>query len=204
VDVGQVICLLQDKPGLSDREITDRLLGPGRPQQSTNGMCRRLEKNGVLVRRLRPDGIRGNYLVSASGEEPATQRVDPGEERSMGASEDEVKQALAAYLTSQGWTIRCIAWGNSRGVDIEAERRGQRWLIEVKGIGSRPEMRQNYFLGVLGQILCRMDDPAAKYSIAVPDTQQFRGLWSRLPTEAKSRTQITALFVGEAGTEELR
>jgi len=47
-----------------------------------------------------------------------------------------------------------------------------------------------------------MDDPAAKYSIAFPDIPQFRKLWSRFPAEAKSRTQITVLFVSQADVEE--
>lgn len=109
---------------------------------------------------------------------------------------------LQAHLNSQSWTILGIAWGKKRGVDIEAERGGPRWLIEVKGIGSRPQMRVNYFLGVLGEILCRMTDSKAKYSIAVPDFVQFRRLWRGLPSEAKSRTQVTALFISGEGVIE--
>ena len=69
----------------------------------------------------------------------------------------------------------------------------------MKGGGSRDPMRVNYFLAVLGELLQRMDDPAARYSIALPDMKQFRGLWSRLPMVAKTRTQITALFVAASG-----
>lgn len=60
-------------------------------------------------------------------------------------------------------------------------------------------MRVNYFLGILGETLQRMADEEAKYSIALPDVPQFRGLWSRLPELAKSRTTITALFVSPEG-----
>jgi hypothetical protein len=63
-------------------------------------------------------------------------------------------------------------------------------------------MRANYFLGVLGELLGRMTDPDAKYSIAVPDVPQFRNLWRGFPAEAKSRTRITALFVGRSGVLE--
>jgi hypothetical protein len=45
-------------------------------------------------------------------------------------------------------------------------------------------MRVNYFLGALGEILQRMEDPTAKYSIALPDLQQFRNLWKKLPSLA--------------------
>jgi hypothetical protein len=60
-------------------------------------------------------------------------------------------------------------------------------------------MRVNFFLGVLGELLQRMKDPQARYSIAMPDLPQYRGLWERLPTLAKERTRISALFVTAAG-----
>jgi hypothetical protein len=68
--------------------------------------------------------------------------------------------------------------------------------------GSLDAMRVNYFLGVLGETLQRMDDPKASYSIALPDRKQFRNLWNRLPVLAKQRTQITALFVSDGGQVE--
>jgi len=65
-------------------------------------------------------------------------------------------------------------------------------------------MRVNYFVAILGELLQRMTDPAAHYSVALPDLKQFRGLWRRLPPMAKARTGITALFVAPSGqiTEE--
>jgi hypothetical protein len=63
-------------------------------------------------------------------------------------------------------------------------------------------MRVNYFLGVLGELLQRMSDPEAKYSIALPDLPQFRRLWERLPELAKRRTTISALFVSGSGDVE--
>jgi hypothetical protein len=60
-------------------------------------------------------------------------------------------------------------------------------------------MRVNYFLAVLGQLLQRMDDPGAKYSIALPDLPQFRRLWDSLPPLAKKRTEISAVFVAASG-----
>jgi hypothetical protein len=78
----------------------------------------------------------------------------------------------------------------------------QRWIIEAKGCGSLNPMRVNYFLSILGELLQRMDDPDAHYSIALPDMKQFRGLWQRLPQLAKARTTISALFVDSHGTVE--
>jgi len=196
--VEDVIQLLSEIPGLSDREMADRLCGRTQAPQPVNGICRRLAEKNVVARRLRPDGIIGNYLTDLSNP-PPDQAPAPRDQQSLRQSEDEIKQVLRDFLSSESWTILGIAWGKSRGIDIEAERGGQRWLIEVKGIGSRPQMRVAYFLGVLGELLGRMTDPQAKYSIAVPDVVQFRNLWRRLPVEAKSRTRITALFVGEGG-----
>lgn len=56
--------LLKKKPGLSDREITNRLEGKSSPQQPVNQLCRKLEMEGVLTRKRRKDGIIGNYLTS--------------------------------------------------------------------------------------------------------------------------------------------
>jgi hypothetical protein len=111
---------------------------------------------------------------------------------------------VGAWLENQGWAVE-IAWGQARGLDVKAERGAERWLIEAKGGGSRPEMRVNYFLAILGETLQRMSDPRARYSISLPDMRQFRGLWTRLPTLAKNRLGITALFVRQDGTvKELR
>jgi hypothetical protein len=76
------------------------------------------------------------------------------------------------------------------------------WVIEVKGQGTLDAMRVNYFLAVLGELLQRMDDGNARYSIALPDLSQFRRLWQRLPSLAKERTRISALFVGVSGRVE--
>lgn len=61
-------------------------------------------------------------------------------------------------------------------------------------------MRADYFLSILGEMLQRMDDPAARYSIALPNMQQSRNLCMRLPVLAKKRVGIDAIFVSENGT----
>jgi len=113
-------------------------------------------------------------------------------------SEDEVKRRLQVWLEASGWQVSVI-WGRGRGIDINATKDGKRWVIEAKGCGSLNPMRVNYFLSILGELLQRMDDPEARYSIALPDMKQFRGLWQRLPELAKTRTTISALFVDISG-----
>ena len=114
-------------------------------------------------------------------------------------SENAIKEILERWLIAQGWKIK-IAWGHEHGIDVDATKENNRWMIEVKGQGSRDAMRVNYFLGILGEMLQRMEDPNAKYSIALPDIQQFRNLWRKLPFLAKSRTGITAIFVDKNGS----
>jgi hypothetical protein len=195
----KVIELLQQSPGLSDRVIADHLLGSGKHQAPVNMCCRALEKRGVLRRQKDATGRIRNYLTGDGTPIPSeSHHADTGVDLSP-TSEDALKRILRDWLEGQGWNVR-VAWGHARGVDIEATRNLERWLIEVKGEGSRGAMRVNYFLGILGESLQRMDDPHAHYSIALPDLSQFRRLWDQLPSLAKSRTGITLILVSEDQT----
>lgn len=198
-----ILELLATRPGLTDREITDLLKGRSEPQQPVNQSCRQLAAQGMIDRRQRDDGRIGNYPTGVElPARPRTARRTRSGPAADGAndklSEDEVKAILETWLQGQGWSVD-IAWGHQRGADIEAIRGGERWIIEVKGCGSRQPMRVNYFLAVLGETLQRMDDAQVQYSIALPDMPQFRGLWERLPGLAKQRSGIGALFVGADG-----
>lgn len=189
--------LLSQNPGLSDREITDALLGQDAPQQPVNRICRTLTKQGHLVRRKRADGLIGNYLAENFVTPTAVLQKAPMVSE-IQLSEDFLKAKLQTWLVADGWHVQ-IAWAKAHGIDIEARTENRRWIIEVKGQGSRAAMRVNYFLAILGETLQRMDDGNAKYSIALPDAPQFRNLWKRLPDLAKTRTTITALFVDAQG-----
>ncbi len=193
----RIVELLAHEPGLSDREITNRLTGVGTPQQPVNQACRSLAEKGVIRRRKRSDGLIGNYLRTTNPSEYRQQpRATTQEDDAL--SEDNIKAVLKEWLVNQGWDVS-VAWGRTQGIDMEAFRENDRWIIEVKGRGSRSAMRVNYFLGVLGETLQRMNDPNARYSIALPDLPQYRSLWERLPSLAKKRTGISALFVDRHG-----
>ncbi len=131
---------------------------------------------------------------------PATARgnVDPAAALSAYWQEGEVKQHLERWLAFDGWEV-AIAHLSNHGIDIDARKGQDRWVIEVKGRGSRNEMRHNYFVNVLSQITQRLSDPKAKYSIAASDLPQFRRIWVRYPNIAKQRLGISCLFVGTAG-----
>lgn len=194
----QLIHFISHHPGISDRELTDFIQGKGKHPSRVNQEARLLEGRGVVVRSRRPDGVIGNYLQGTESVPLHRDTKSQVVRTESGLSEDELKEVLHRWLTQNGWQSQ-VAWAKARGVDIRATREGQQWLIEVKGLGSRQAMRVNYFIAILGETLQRMADPAAKYSIALPDVPQFRGLWERLPALAKSRTAITALFVTPDG-----
>ncbi len=194
----KIVELLKNKPGLSDRQLTDELFGVGKPQQPVNIACRELEKKGILTRKKIEENPIGNYLTGQELIVWSQQMERSSDEIVENFSEDAIKRTLESWLITQGWKVK-VAWGHIYGSDIEAIKGNQRWIIEVKGQGSRNPMRVNYFLGILGETLQRMEDPLSKYSIALPDMQQFRNLWKRLPLLAKSRTGITAIFINEDG-----
>lgn len=194
----RIIELLKQNPGLSDRQITDKLFGVGKPQQPVNIACRNLEKRGFLLRQSINGSQIGNYLT---GQEITFSQNQTSNNKAVDdehLSEDAIKEILESWLVAQGWNVK-VAWGHIHGIDVEATKENSRWVIEAKGQGSLNPMRVNYFLGILGETLQRMEDPNAKYSIALPDIQQFRNLWRRLPFLAKSRTGITAIFIDKNG-----
>lgn len=169
------------------------------PQQSVNQCCRTLERSGYISR-VKIRGLIRNYINKDNlhaVQEP--KKTTSHDKNNSFISEDMVKKHLEKWLICNGWKVENISWGKTRGTDITATKNQYPWLIEVKGEGSREQMRVNYFLSVLGEILQRMDEPNAYYSIAFPDLPQFRRLWERLPTLAKQRSGITALFVTSDG-----
>ena len=144
----RIMKVLEERPGLSNREIAEQIFGAGAPQQRVNPGCRGLCERGYLKREQRADGLLGNYPTDrqpAKGEsllgDVKRTDIDP-------LSEDSLKSSLVAWLNNQGWTAR-VAWGHERGIDIDAIRGTERWVIEVKGRGSINPMRANYFLGTI-------------------------------------------------------
>ncbi len=112
---------------------------------------------------------------------------------------ERTKQILRAYLATDGWKLGA-AWGASHGIDIDARRNGARWIIEVGIPQDRACDVAGTFVSAVGKILQRMQEPAPKYSIAVPDTEPFHRLWERLPVLVKKRIGLTVLFVDMSGS----
>lgn len=202
----QVLEKVTASPGLTDREITDGLLGRKARVQRVNYAAHLLLQKGKIERHRRPDGRTGNYPAGKMGRASLQMMRNgllPDSGNSvMNMSEEDVKRNVKKWLEADGWDVG-VDWEHGRGIDIEAKRGNERWVIEAKGSGSRNPIKHIYFLTVLGETLQRMDDPDTHYGIALPDTSKFRKLWTRLPDLAKSRMRIKALFVGAGGNIDL-
>jgi hypothetical protein len=192
-----IIRLLEHTPGLTDRELTDAIRGYGASPQYVNQNCRNLESKHIICRKKREDGLIGNWL--STGVEACQFADAPGVKKKIEEITDKkIKQILEGYLYSLGWETK-IAWGLTHGIDVEAWNGLNRWIIEVRGSEPLNMLPASSFVSVLGEVLQRMDDPECKYSIALPDLQEFRRLWNRMPSLSKNRIGITALFINAQG-----
>lgn len=190
-------------------------------RQAVNQTCRRLASQGILMRdrdpvsgkiinRMsdgdgtavapatssvsaanRPEAVPVTRVVTLAGDQAVRQFVYAGE---VDLTEDQVKQAVEGALRQESWNVD-TRWGRAHGIDIEARRGAERLVLEAKGEGSRPAMRVNFFLGALGELLQRMDSPAACYGLALPAHRQFAGLVSRLPAWVRARLNLRFYLV---------
>jgi hypothetical protein len=136
----------------------------------------------------------GRYRLPRDRHHPPEEPGRPDDVTSERITEDEVKTAVKTWLESEGWTVN-VAWGRERGIDVDAHRRSQRLIIEAKGEAPPGPQQVNYFLSALGEIAQRMNDPVARYGLALPDHSQYRKLVARLPALARERLKLDVLFV---------
>lgn len=186
-----------------DDDVLAKRLGVGH-RQAVNQAARRLEAQGRLRRFTGPEGKIVNALPNSPvpTPEPSPLRVVPAGGDGSRITEDEVKEAVRAHLTDLGFEV-VVAWGRIRGIDIDARHPdGRRLVIEAKAeVGKNGPQQVNYFLGMLGELVQRMDDAQASYGIALPDNRQYRGLVDRLPALAKERLRLAAFWVSRQGEE---
>lgn len=200
-----------------DDQLAARL---GVRRQHVNQVCRKLHTDGAISRHTGRNGKLVNRATQGASTGPAATdspawvaesgdaeppsleppvAVVAGEGTGL-ISEDEVKQSVAALLEADGFEVR-VAWGRQRGIDIEARRGADRWVIEAKGEVALQPQQHNYFVGALGNLLQRFDDDAARYGLALPDNAQYRGLANRLPALAWERIRLAIFFVQRVGGE---
>lgn len=195
-------------PGKDDDQIGQAL---GAIRNQVNQYARKLEVQGLVRRAVGNGGKIVNHPVGSFGNKLPAERIavrhtatsvtPPSLSIATKETHDEedwVKLAVQDWLQQLGWTVD-VAWGRNRGIDIAATKSGERWIIECKGTGSSAPMQNNYFIGALGELLQRMTDPDARYSVAFTDTPKFRRLWNELPKHAKERLKLSAIFVDRDG-----
>lgn len=182
---------LKERGWLHDGELASMLgVGPEVIKQvirslTTEGYVGRFPgKKGKFVTALTSKALTRLYQHRPDADPPTGERL----------SEDQVKRAVATHLESGGWTVQ-VAWGRTPGIDIEARRRGERLVIEAKGEAGLQPQQHNYFVGALGELVQRLDEPNARYGLALPNHRQYHGLVDRLPDEAKKRLNFIVFWV---------
>jgi hypothetical protein len=75
----------------------------------------------------------------------------------------------------------------------------ERWVISLHEDAWTSQDYGHVFMQMVGELLTVMEDRAAVYSLALPDTEPFRGLWDSLPLLARDRLGVTALFIDPSG-----
>lgn len=187
----RIVEVLQTVPaGLDDDELANRL---GVVRQAVNQACRKLAAGDRLRRGV---GGTGKIINTLDRTWQPVERVAAMPEAGSLLTEDEIKAAVRQRLIAGGYHVR-VAWGRERGIDIEATRAEtpDRLVIEAKGEAALQPQQANYFLGALGELIQRMDDPSARYGLALPDNRQYRGLVQRLPALVWTRLSLIAFFV---------
>lgn len=136
-----------------------------------------------------------NRLVRSSG-------VD---RHSHWAWEGNVQAVVAAALAQAGWQLRSLADTASRaqGVDIVADRAGQRLRVEVKGYpagstSANTQARHHFGDALLAGVLMAEGDDEASCVLAFPAFTTYTNLVTRSRT-ALEKLGIGVLLVGEDG-----
>jgi Holliday junction resolvase-like predicted endonuclease len=190
-----IVRLLRENPeGLSDGELATRL---GKLQQQVNQRCRQLAIEGQ-ARRDDSTGTIRNVLVPAARPEPAAPRIGSSI-RDDPRWEGNVQNTIVSHLAAEGWTIVSAAdtASQARGIDIVAERDGQRLLIEVKGYPgttyargekagqpkpTRPSLQAKHWLSdaLLKTMRTREKYPDSQTAIGLPDMPRYRTLFAEI------------------------
>jgi hypothetical protein len=198
----QILTLLESSSGLSDREITESLLGKGAAQQPINQVARVLERKGAVQRKQRPDGLIGNYFINSplpiSTTAPKTVSTSQTENdvTKDWDWEGNVVESLSQFLERKGWTI--VSKPNTRtkerGVDIHATKDKKVLLIEAKGFPStsyrdpkrsaetkrtNPSLQAQHWYShaLLKAMRLQSEYPNALVAIGLPDCARYRKLF---------------------------
>ena len=220
---GRVLAHIKDHPEGHDDDHIGAALGIDRIQ--INAICHRLAASGAILRGKGPSDRKIiNRPASNQGTDsfpmPATLTMQPATSGSMEITltgpivwladsdalqlfaykgeakitEDTVKSAIKQTLEADGWHT-VVRFGHDHGIDIEAVRGNERFVLEAKGEGFSSPARSVNFDGALGELLRRMNAADARYGLAMPAHRQFIGLVARLPLWIRQRLSLWFFFV---------
>ncbi len=104
-----------------------------------------------------------------------------------------VQRAIDTHFQSLGFVM-----GSKGHVDLVCDHptTRERWIIEAKGETS--DVGLDFRTG-LGQLIQAMDEDAAKYGMAIPDTPKFRFQLSKVPTRVRQVLGLHWVLVAESG-----
>ncbi|MBI2907537.1 MAG: MarR family transcriptional regulator [Chloroflexi bacterium] len=193
----RIIAYLRQHPEGIDDDALALALGLSARQRS-NQECRRMEQQGLVLRR-RVDGKIRNFL---SGTQPQTRADAPSHRTTAHANaqagaagrpwhwEGNVQATVVSYLAARGCRITRVAdtASRERGKDIVASvPSGQELWVSVKGYPTGTEktnahtMARHLFAGALYDLIAwRADAPTVALAIALPDFSTYRNLAQRI------------------------
>lgn len=185
-----IAALRQDGP-LDDDDLAKRL---DVRRQSINPVANRLAARGDIQRFAGPQGKLLN-TIPGGGRVPSVPTAPKTPQHDDLLTEDEVKTAVRDHLEDSGYAVT-VAWGRTRGIDLDARHQAEpAVIVEAKGEVASDQQQGNYFLGALGELIQRMEDPSAVYALALHDNRRYRGLVSRLPILARQRLGLRVYWV---------
>jgi Holliday junction resolvase-like predicted endonuclease len=203
--------------GMSDADLASTL---GKRHQHINQTCRNLASQGLIVRENSYRGIvnkRSSDWPVPPAREPRAAAPTTSQDW---AWEGNVQSRVATHLAANGWSIIRVAdtASRERGVDIIAERDGQRLLVEVKGWPSstyargdragQPKPTQptlqaaHWFAEALTSLIRLGAEPESRLAMGLPDMPRYRVLLGDAAW-ALDRLDITVYLATADGAVEI-
>ena len=186
----RILELLDREMALDDDQLAGRL---GIVRQQVNQTCRRLEREGLLIRERGAQGKIVNRLSSKHRESSGP--IPPSSTFSDWFWEGNVQEAIKSYLTQQGWTIKeeSDTASQQRGVDLVAVLDDRVLAVEVKGYPSTTYARgpkagqpkptqptlqaRHWYAGaLLSALMLRSKRPSVEIALGFPDFPRYRSL----------------------------
>lgn len=96
----RILMLLSHSNGLTDREITDQIDGHSALQQPIHQLCHRMAAQKIIERKIRRDGLIGNYLIHQKDTEP--KRVIKNDVPEAGTTASVVQDEEVTQVQAEG------------------------------------------------------------------------------------------------------